>query len=442
MEEKELFENYEHKVWEWTPQLYKLIALATTVNLLGILVLSQFNIFSTRGCDTPYVGIVCQAMDSAYIASVFYGKGFEADSRAYEKTEISDDEVVTIIDVTDQLKYPDGYFALANPESNTEFPLTENGTSSSFDSANPLGTTQSNKPDGVLPPQVLPTPNKSVSGQDDIDSPFNFGGDNKPKAPSNAGVKQPKITKTPKLINDPPKTLPKDGEIATSKTPKPTPSPTPTPSAEDANGARDKFNEKFNKKPFQDFADGVVAKLDSNKPEDKIDLKQNFTVVLDGTLTKEGKFDAKKTRFVKGEGNEQMVNLAKSAIEAMGDSNLFSYLQALGVDRVNITLVQDDKQISAVIKSNQQSEERARTISSGFNGIITIANINTKDDADTQTLLKATKFNADGKSFVINFAMPKDQAHQLIDKKLGEARQKKLQPNSNDGTKPDAKQAK
>ena len=108
MEEKELFENYEHKVWEWTPQLYKLIALATTVNLLGIMVLSQFNIFSTRGCDTPYVGIVCQAMDSAYIASVFYGKGFEADSRAYEKTEISDDEVVTIIDVTDQLKYPDG----------------------------------------------------------------------------------------------------------------------------------------------------------------------------------------------------------------------------------------------------------------------------------------------------------------------------------------------
>ncbi len=436
MEEKELFENYEHKVWEWTPRLYKLIALATTVNLLGILVLSQFNIFSTRGCDTPYVGIVCQAMDSAYIASVFYGKGFEADSRPYIPTEIGDDEVVTIIDVTDQLKYPDGYFA--NQKESSETSPIEEGFNPLTDPNNPLGTTQSNKPDGVLPPQVLPTPNKSLGKQDDIDSPFNQDGDKKTNFPPVAKVKTPKPNKT-QLPNESPKKLPGDDKVATNKTPKPTPSPTPTPSAEDANGARDKFNEKFNKKPFQDFADGVVAKLDSNKPEDKIDLKQNFTVVLDGTLTKEGKFDAKKTRFVKGEGNEQMVNLAKSAIEAMGDSNLFSYLQALGVDRVNITLVQDDKQISAVIKSNQQSEERARTISSGFNGIITIANINTKDDADTQTLLKATKFNADGKSFVINFAMPKDQAHQLIDKKLGEARQKKLQPNSNEVTKPDAK---
>ena len=438
MEEKELFENYEHKVWEWTPQLYKLIALATTVNLLGILVLSQFNIFSTRGCDTPYVGIVCQAMDSAYIASVFYGKGFEADSRAYEKTEISDDEVVTIIDVTDQLKYPDGYFALANPETSSENPTIGDSLPNSFDSANPLGTTQSNKPDGVLPPQVLPTPNKSVSGQEDIDSPFRQDDVKKSNFPPVAKGGTPKPQKhNPIMSNESPKKLDLGDKTATKQTPKPTPSPTP----QDPGTAKEEFNEKFNKKPLQDFADGVLAKLDSPKPEDKVDLTQNFTVVLDGTLTKEGKFDKEKTRFDKNKllGNPQMVNLAKSAIEAMGDSNLFSYLQALGVDRVNITLVQDDKQISAIIKSNQPTEEKARTISSGFNGIIAVANMNTKDDADVQALLKATKFSAEGKTFVINFSIPKDQGHQLIDKKLGEARQKKLQPNSNEVTKPDAK---
>ena len=28
MEEKELFEDYEHKVWQWTPRLYKIFGVA------------------------------------------------------------------------------------------------------------------------------------------------------------------------------------------------------------------------------------------------------------------------------------------------------------------------------------------------------------------------------------------------------------------------------
>ncbi|HRH43292.1 MAG TPA: hypothetical protein PKY82_16790 [Pyrinomonadaceae bacterium] len=442
MEEKELFENYEHNVWEFTPNFYKIIGLAVVLNFLGLFAIGQFNIFSTRGCDTPYVGIVCQAMDSAYIASVFYGKGFEADSIDYKKTEISDDEVVTVIDVTDQLKYPDGYFALANPSENSE-------NSSPLDSFNPttdpLAPTPSQKVDdmGV---QVLPTPNNDVSKQDSADLPFKIGGDDKPssKTPSIAKVKTPKPNKTT-LPNTSPTKLPGDNEIASKdggdKTPiKPTPSPTPTP---DAGIAKDEFNQKFNKKPLQDFADGVLAKLDSTKPEDKVDLTQQFTVILDGTLTDDGKFDTKKTRFTKseGEGDKKMVDVAKSAIEAIGDSTLFSYLKALGVDQVNITLVQDDKQIYAIIKSSQPSVEKAKSASSGFNTLISLANINTKDDKEVQALLKATKVKAEGKSFVINFAMPKDDAHKLIDQKLGEARQKKLQNNS-DGTKPETEKGK
>lgn len=438
MEEKELFENYEHNVWEFTPNFYKIIGLAVVLNFLGLFAIGQFNIFSTRGCDTPYVGIVCQAMDSAYIASVFYGKGFEADSRPYDKIDIPDEEVVTVIDVTDQLKYPDGYFALANPTENSENPSPLDNFNTPID---PLNPTPSQKSDGELPPQVLPTPNDKVGKQEDVKSPWEFA-DDKPssKTPSIAKVKTPKPTKTT-IPNGSPKDLPDLGDkVATTKTPKPTPSPTPTP---DVDGAKKDFNQKFNKKPLQDFADGVLAKLDSTKPEDKVDLTQQFTVILDGTLTDDGKFDKDKTRFDKNKltGNEQMINVAKSAIEAIGDSTLFSYLKALGVDKVNITLVQDDKQIYAIIKSNQPTEEKARTISSGFNGLITLANINTKDDKDVQALLKATKVKAEGKSFVINFSMPKDDAHKLIDQKLGESRQKKLQNNS-DGTKPESEKGK
>jgi hypothetical protein len=439
MEEKELFEDYEQKVWEFTPRLKKIIASAVILNFVGLFAIGQFDILQTKGCDTPFVGIVCQALDSAYVASVFMGKDLSADSTPYPKTEIGDDQEVTFIDVSNQLTYPDGYFALANPPENLDVLPTDTQVLPNFnssDNGDSFGNTPSPKSDKDMGAAVLPPKNNSVGKQDSEELPYRVGGDDrKPsyKTPSVVrNTPKTKPTKTPKLSNGSPTTLPGDDVVAKVTPPKPTPSATPTP---DAEGSKQEFNDKFNRKPLQDFGEIVVAKVDSNDPKLKVDLKQNFTVVLDGTLTAEGKFDAKATKFLKGEGNEQMVNVAKDAIEAMGDSKLFSYLKVLGVDRLNITLVQDDKKISAIIKSSQPNEERARTISSGFNGIIAIANMNTKDDKEIQTLLKSTKFKAEGKSFVINFEMPKDQAHQLIEQKLGETRQKKSQPSNGEGTK-------
>jgi hypothetical protein len=177
--------------------------------------------------------------------------------------------------------------------------------------------------------------------------------------------------------------------------------------------------------------------LDSTKVEDKVDLKQNFKVELNGTLTPEGKFDPEKTKFIptKPEGDPKMVEVAKNAIKALGDSTLFVYLKDLGVEKVNIVLVQDEKQISAIIRSSQPTEEKARSVKSGFNLIIGFAKTNTQDDAEVQALLKGVKFNSDGKNFIINFEMPKDEAHQLIDKKLEEARQKKSQTQNSVGVK-------
>lgn len=446
MEEKELFEDYEMRSWEFSPRIYKILGIATIANFLFLFAFGQFNLLTTRGCDTPYAGIVCQVLDSAYVASTFLGNSKEWESRPYTKEEISDADI-TYIDVSEKLEYPEGYFALANPE-----PIIENsmltdeiaGFPNSINSGSPLmpSPLPSSSDSGLLDkPQVTPTPNKSLENQEEVTSPFEVAGNNpKTTYPRITPRKTPRPTKNPILSDKSPDRLPGSDNVAGNpkKTPKPQPTPDPTPTDGEANKAKEDFTKGFNKKPLQDFADGVLAKLDSQKPEDKVDLKQVFTVILDGTLTKEGTFDTKKTRFVKGEGNEQMVNVAKSAIEAMGSSTIFSYLQALGVDKVNITLVQDDKQISAVIKSNQPTEEKARTISSGFNGLIAIANINTKDDKEVQALLKATKFTAEGKSFVINFAMPKDDAHKLIDQKLQEARQKKSQPNNGDGAKESA----
>lgn len=439
MEEKELFEDYEMRSWEFSPRIYKILGIAAIANFLFLFAFGQFNLLTTRGCDTPYAGIVCQVLDSAYVASTFLGEDNKWESRPYAKTELEDADI-TYIDVSEKLEYPEGYFALANPEQTSEnLPPNDEfaGLPPSMNSSSPLNPLPSSNNEDLMKPQVTPTPNKKLEEQEEVTSPFEVAGNNpKPNYPRITPRKTPKV-KNPILSNDSPTSL-GGNTVATNKTPKPTPTPTPAPSQDDANKAKDEFTKGFNKLPLQEFADGVLAKIDSPKPEDKVDLKQAFTIVLDGTLTKEGKFDAKKTRFTKDEGSEQMVNLAKSAIEAMGDSSLFSYLVNLGVDKVNITLVQNDKDISAVITSNQPNEERARTISSGFNGLIVLANMNTKDDKEVQALLKATKFEAKGKNFVINFAMPKADAHKMIDQKLQEARQKKSQPNSSEGVKESA----
>lgn len=426
MEEHELFEHYEIKNWDVTPRLYKFLGASVAINFLVFAAFAQFNLLNAKGCDTAFGGLVCQALDSAYVVSTFIGNQKEADSFEYKKTELEDLEVVTLIDKSDVLEYPEGYFALANPEQmpGNEIGVLPGGSDSNISSSPTLGNDLSAKV------QVTPTPNPNI-GNDDLPSElFKFDNESssKPKTPSRTPSRKPA-----KMPNESPKI---GGDtVAKKPTPKPTPSATPTPSESDLAKSKDDFNNKFNKKPLQDFADGVMAKLDSPKPEDKVDLKQSFTVVLDGYLTENGAFDAKKTGYAKYEGNEQMVNVAKNALEAVGDSTIFSYLRALGVEKVNITLVQDDQKITAKIVSSQPNAENAKTVSSGFRGVILLAQINTKDDVEVQTLLKGLKFNAEGKNFVINFEIPKTEAHQLIDKKLQEARQKKQQPNPTENSK-------
>lgn len=430
MEEKGLFEHYEMRNWEITSRIYKILGASAIINFLILFAFGQFNLLNTRGCDTPYIGVVCQVLDSAYIASTFLGKGTEFESITYKKTEIGNEEEVTFIDVSHQLKYPDGYFALANPEQMLENPTDELTGLTPGDTSSPSNTTEdlSNKV------QVLPTPNDKVADQKVPDEIFTVG--KEPSSTKNPSVakRTPKPGKNDPMSNKSPDKLPGD-ETTAKTTPKPTPEPTPTDPQ--LQTAKDEFAQRFNKKPLQDFADGVIAKVDSNKPEEKIDLKQSFTVVLDGVITPDGKFDAKKTRFIKGEGDQKMIDVAKSALEAIGDSTLFGYLNELNKDskiptKVNITLVQNDKEIFAIIRSEQPTEQRAKTVSSGFNGLVLVANMNTKDDKDIQTLLKAVKVKAEGKSVVINFTMPKEDAHKLIDQKLQEARQKKSQTNNND----------
>ncbi len=132
-----------------------------------------------------------------------------------------------------------------------------------------------------------------------------------------------------------------------------------------------------------------------------------------------------------------MIDVAKDAIEAVGNSGFFGYLKNYGVDKVNFTLVQDDKQIYAIIVSDQKTPEKAGSTASGFNSLLSGIKLLDQNglkklDERSKALVNNSKVTSEGKNFVFNFTLPKPVAQDIINKSLKERAEKKAeqQPDS------------
>ncbi|HEX6126342.1 MAG TPA: hypothetical protein VFZ23_13290, partial [Pyrinomonadaceae bacterium] len=114
----DLFHNYEIKNWNFTPRLYKIIGVSAVLNILALVVIGSTGLLTARGCDSPFVGRVCQVLDTVYVGSLIFGTDSEYADVDYTKTELEDAEVtfVDVTGVTPPLSYPEGYFQIANPE--------------------------------------------------------------------------------------------------------------------------------------------------------------------------------------------------------------------------------------------------------------------------------------------------------------------------------------
>jgi hypothetical protein len=131
-----------------------------------------------------------------------------------------------------------------------------------------------------------------------------------------------------------------------------------------------------------------------------------------------------------------MIDVAKSAIEAVGDSGFLGYLKNQGIDKVNFTLLQDDKQIYIILVSEQKTPEKAKTTASGFNTMI--AGVKLADatgikklDENSKTLVNNSEVTGDGKNFILKVTIPKTDAQSLINRSLKERAEKKAsQPNT------------
>jgi len=430
--EGDLFRHYEIKSWELSPRIYKILAISAILNIAAVLFAAQTSLLTRKGCDSPLVGSVCQVLDTVYVGSLLFGTKRDYVDAVYERTKLGDDEDVTFIDAskeTPPLTYPAGYFQIANPEQQMELAMIDDGT---VDDLAPGGFNSSGNIPGI--PQGFPMSHPSQGNtlfntEQHVpkQNPHVLDGGPLPGAStggtaSNHNPIGRKNGRGGRIIQPNPAASPGATPEDTTAENKPPTEPAPTPMSSEAVMAVE-----INKKPLTDFADTIAAQWEAKE----VDLSQDFKVVLNAVLTKDGKLDPKKSKFdtSKQLGDPKMIDVGKGALEALAESGWLTYMRRLNVDKMTVTLFQDDDKIVVQIVSGQKDENRARTVASGLNSIISVGKTVTQNPSDEYTLLEGAKVGAQGNNFILNFAIPKPVAQEMITRKLQEAQAKKAQQN-------------
>lgn len=428
MQEQELFNNYEIKSWEFSPRIYKILAASAVLNILALVVVAQSNLLTTKGCDSPLVGKVCSVIDTVVFGGTILATNAGYVDDPYSKTELTENDEVTWVNVADKLTYPEGYFALANPELAAQQQLAEGGFPSDIPGIpNPVPSTGGSLLDT---PQQLPPDTSNVLEGNLPSSPISSN-------PAPSKPYRPTPVRTPKVRQDSPSNLPKLNPDPTTQAEVDPKNPTvdgQTPLKTDpAKGP------EINKKPLKDFAANVKTRYQKKE----VDLSQNFVVVADGVLTKDGKFDVSldkrtrkpKTQITKTEGDARMIEIAKEAIAALGDSGWLLYLAQEGIEKVNFSITQDNDNLIVRVVSDQPNKERAATVASKLNGLIQAALVADKNGLvklgeDEKVLLSSARVVSEEKLFVLNLALPKPLAQEMITRRLNEEDKPETKPSS------------
>ena len=431
MEEKELFQDYELKSWELSPRIYKILGIAAALHLFGFVVFSQVDLLGTKACDSPYVGKVCQVVDAAYVSSILLGTETEFASRDYDKTEI-DEADVTWVNVGEQFSYPPGYFSISNPAPPFDptlmptDPTTGMPLSSTPNDFSGFTTTSPSTLDPSAP-VVLPTPNPNPIQGDIPGITANIPKNTRPtrtqRFPSYKLPKNNSPSKLPNLTNPNP-TADKDDKnkepnanTAANKEPKAKPE---TPDKKDDRGI-------FNKKPLEDFG----AKYGDKILKNEVDINAPFEIEFTAKLDENGKLIKPFQMNVKPGSDEKMTEVAKEAILAFGDSQLLQKLYDVGGRNVKITFSQDADNLQAIIVSETESENRAKSISGLIN--LYLKNAGLKEVSDEAVLLEKAKPAAQGKNVIISFLIGNEEKAPMIKKNLEKLQEKLKNEKPNSG---------
>lgn len=419
LREGDLFYKHEVGRWKFDNRLYAIVAGSAVFIFAFFGIVAQTPFLTARGCDSPFVGRVCQVLDMAYVGSVLFGTEREMADAEYERTQLGEADVVWIdqTGVPAQMEYPEGYFQIANPEQFAQQQAMLNSTSpydfntSGFPPVTPPVQSGSSLIDT---PAIAPKKNPKARPDKLPDSPFDL-----------SDVNGEDTDKTADANSNSNKTDPK---VAQNK-----PSPSPSP-AEDV-AVEDKFGVFLNKRPMRVKAEETIADVNANK----VKLDSSFKVTVVGTLglAKDGKTivlkNAKPVVDPKAPKNDPvMEKLVQDWILAVGDAGWFGYLDKLKSKQLTITIEQNDSELVASVKADQPSEDHAKTAASGLNTLLQIAATQVKDDE--KLFLEKAKVVNERNTFILNFAIPKPVVQDMIQRKLAEQAAGPGKPSGNAAT--------
>lgn len=423
----DLFHNYEIKNWEFSPRIYKILASSVIINVLAFVIIGQTNLLTMKGCDSPFVGRVCQVLDMAYIGAVMFGTERDYVDAAYERIDLGDADI-TMIDVSGEappLSYPEGYFQIANPQEFAMLKLqSENPGAGYLAPGIPAGP--SNGPNMLNTVPKLPRSNPNAVKGEVPKSPFSIEDDEDETVGKVGNRGRPG-----KMPNDSKNSNTNvDQQVADVNTNSNTPTVNPT---DPVSGV------EINKRPMVDLGN-FVNELQANK---EVNLQSEFIINAQGKLDKNGRLDPKTFRFVEAKSvDENMIAVVKESIEAINVAGYLQYLKDLSGKDFRLQLQQDAENISAVVQSEMETDTRARSVKSAIDLAISIVkNRKTASDADQNDkddllLLENAKVEVDGKKVIIRFAVPKAVAHPMIQRKLAEQAAEAKKPSGNAMIKP------
>jgi hypothetical protein len=421
-QEGDLFHNYEIRNWDLGPRIYKILAVSAVLNIAVLAFIAQTDLLTRKGCDSPWAGRVCQVLDMAYVGSMLFGTEREFVDQEYDKVDLGDAEI-TYIDanmVSTPLDYPEGYFQIANPE---QFALMKQqqengGLTSGF---NPLPPPVSSSTDLMAKIPELPKPNPDAVTGTIPDSPFSVNGSSDIPAKRKFGKGRAKSNPADSNTNTDQAIAQNDSNTNSNANTNPPVSSDPLAAVE------------INKRPMVDLGNSINAL----KEKGPLNLESEFSVTGKGRLDKDGRFDPNTFRYgpVTGQ-DEKIVNVVKDSVEALNEAGYLAYIKDIIGKELGFVLVQNAENLEATFQTDLDNDSLAKQRKSSLDLLISIAKSRkqgenaSQNDKDDLVLLDGVSTEVTGKTLKIKFVVPKQIAHQMIQRKLAEQAAEMKKPNS------------
>jgi hypothetical protein len=175
----------------------------------------------------------------------------------------------------------------------------------------------------------------------------------------------------------------------------------------------------INKLPMRDLGVHTRERIRNNS----IDLGAPFSVELTGTITKAGRISPETARYIRSEGDKEMIDLAKRAIDAVNAAGYFAYLSELSGEEFVLRVEQDASVFNASVNTGVASESRARTTASALQMMAALIRNEIESGkrpaGDDLRLIQSMTVSAKGKNVILNFKLPKAEFRQMIESSLG-----------------------